>query len=668
MEDLDAVIVNLLAGQPDDFEQGVAAYREAVDLFAREHDVFDQARVLNNLAAGYKRRSIRLGGEDLERAAAIYSEALALLPMEDFPEDHRRMAGDLGSIHFRLRQWPEAAKCYQQALEAAQSLYQGSLLLASKESELATTRDLYGPAAYALAREKRSAEATVALERGRSRILSEALARDRADLERLQAAILQQPLEQRVLSFPGPLQTYRDAARKLRHLEAAERASRDRDPGKTSSLPDELTKARAALRQAVNQIRNIAGFEKFLSEPDFDEICRAVAPGIPVVYLVTAAVGSLALLLWRQAGEVTAETVWADTLVSADLEALLASKGGERVSARLVDALPEILPLLGARLIAPVARRLEEVGAEGVVLVPCGALGLIPLHACDYPTKGKSSTLLDCFDVSYIPSARFLLAAREVLAAREGSPPVLAGIANPLPHPSDLRFADMELEQAAGFFAPEARKTLHGTDARLQKVEEIVADASYFHFACHGRFDPAEPLDSSLDLAGGERLTLRQIFERPPFRNLRLAVLSACETARAEHERLPDEVIGLPAGLLSAGAPAVVGSLWLVNDVSAALLMRKFYELHRVGDLQRGLPPMPPARALRFAQLWLRNATSGELFYFFNSHRRPEDVSSHPMLSRVAASGAASFGLHEPDHRPYALSPYHWAPFVYVGA
>jgi CHAT domain-containing protein len=131
---------------------------------------------------------------------------------------------------------------------------------------------------------------------------------------------------------------------------------------------------------------------------------------------------------------------------------------------------------------------------------------------------------------------------------------------------------------------------------------------------------------------------------------------------------LPDEVLGLPAGLLSAGAPGVVGTLWPVNDISTALLMRKFYELHLAGDRERNMKPMPPARALRLAQVWLRDVTSGELFDFFTAHRGPQSVLTHPKSSKVAAAGAAMFGLDEPDHRPFAETPYHWAPFVYVGA
>jgi CHAT domain-containing protein len=127
-----------------------------------------------------------------------------------------------------------------------------------------------------------------------------------------------------------------------------------------------------------------------------------------------------------------------------------------------------------------------------------------------------------------------------------------------------------------------------------------------------------------------------------------------------EHERLPDEFIGLPAGFLSAGAAGVVGTLWPVNDISAALLMGKFYEFLFAGDL--------PPRALRRAQIWLRTVTSGELFHFFDAHHKGETAMARPKLFEAAPAGAAAFGRGDPNHRPYEHSPYHWAAFVFAGA
>jgi len=79
-----------------------------------------------------------------------------------------------------------------------------------------------------------------------------------------------------------------------------------------------------------------------------------------------------------------------------------------------------------------------------------------------------------------------------------------------------------------------------------------------------------------------------------------LVTLSACETGIVDIRLSPDEYIGLPAGFMQAGAPAVVSSLWRVDDRSTALLMERFYQNH----LKEG---MSLPAALREAQLWLRD-------------------------------------------------------------
>jgi CHAT domain-containing protein len=53
----------------------------------------------------------------------------------------------------------------------------------------------------------------------------------------------------------------------------------------------------------------------------------------------------------------------------------------------------------------------------------------------------------------------------------------------------------------------------------------------------------------------------------------------------------------------------MVGTLWPVSDVSTALLMCRFYELH-LGSAAGQPGPLSPALALRQAQLWLAQLTT----------------------------------------------------------
>ncbi|MEK7445206.1 MAG: CHAT domain-containing protein, partial [candidate division NC10 bacterium] len=71
-----------------------------------------------------------------------------------------------------------------------------------------------------------------------------------------------------------------------------------------------------------------------------------------------------------------------------------------------------------------------------------------------------------------------------------------------------------------------------------------------------------------------------------------LVVLSACETGLGRLSR-GDELVGLQRAFLYAGTPAVVTTLWKVDDRASFLLMREFHA--RLGA-------DGPAEALRHAQ------------------------------------------------------------------
>jgi CHAT domain-containing protein len=163
-------------------------------------------------------------------------------------------------------------------------------------------------------------------------------------------------------------------------------------------------------------------------------------------------------------------------------------------------------------------------------------------------------------------------------------------------------------------------------------------------------------LASALYLAGEDRITLRELLDGSlDLGNVRLAVLSACQTGLIDFQRVPDEVVGLPAGLLQAGVPAVISTLWPVDDLATTLLMDQFYRLHLKEHLE-------PAVALHEAQQWLRGATAAEMALMehyaqqFQSSRQ-NDTHAWQMMR---------YYRKHPDVKPYTHS-YYWAAFVYTG-
>ncbi|NJN19176.1 MAG: CHAT domain-containing protein [Oscillochloris sp.] len=134
------------------------------------------------------------------------------------------------------------------------------------------------------------------------------------------------------------------------------------------------------------------------------------------------------------------------------------------------------------------------------------------------------------------------------------------------------------------------RVALLEDQATIAALQRHASAASVLHLACHGQFRPDSPLFSSLRLADGW-LTVRDAYKLEL--DCDLVVLSACETG-VSTVAPGDELLGLARGFFAAGAPALLVSLWTVDDATTAELMATFYRRLRAGDR--------PATALRAAQ------------------------------------------------------------------
>ena len=436
--------------------------------------------------------------------------------------------------------------------------------------------DLYRRTAYALAHTHDLRRAVEMVEQGCARGLGETLDRDRADLVALQQA------------KPELVKQYVESADTLRRLESGERTVTSlpaTDPAHTDpatafiTLTAQARTTRAEIDAVITAIRQVPGYATFLTLPTWaDIVCGddGHAAGLPCH-------GSLASIVPSGANE--PEALLLDGFTQDNLIALLITREGDEVVGgylpgqlgdhqMLTSALGTALPLLGEQLIGPLAVRLRELKAHGVTLVPTGLLSLLPLHAATYVVAGETRCLLDEFDVAYAPSARVLATAQREATIRQGALR-LAGVGNPT---RDLRYAGPELAAICELLPTGTAVAFYEEQARREALWQALPEATIAHLSCHGNFAD-DPLDSALHLAGGDRLTLRELVtgDTSALANLRLVVLSACQTAITDFQRVPDESIGLPGGFLQTGLPAVVGTLWSVNDLSTALLMHRFY-------------------------------------------------------------------------------------------
>jgi CHAT domain-containing protein len=304
------------------------------------------------------------------------------------------------------------------------------------------------------------------------------------------------------------------------------------------------------------------------------------------------------------------------------------------------------MDLLGARFIGDVADRLADLGAGQVILVGTGLLGVVPVHAARYVRDSRDRCLIDDVDVAYAPSARVLRAARTPrLQSRTAR---LLTVAEPQRDGAPLPGTRAEVAAIQALFAS-AVSTLSGPEATREALVGALPDTTHLHLACHAVYDPDQPLQSAILLAGPSELALRDLFDGKLLDAVQLAVASACETAVTDLTRTPEEALGLPTGLLYAGAATAIGSLWPVHDSTAPLLMCRFYRNLLHGDTSAGEGPMRPARAMSRAQAWMRTATATEINAFAAANGLPRVFSSDSVKRR------------------FAELPEHWAPFVVVG-
>jgi len=560
-------------------------------------------------------------------------------------------AYNLGELYFGECQWNQAHTSYTKAVKAAETRYQVAAAEVSRQAELAEVGDLFSNLAFCLARLGKPNEAIERLEAGKARGLAEALARDRAALDGVKA-------EDRA--------AFEAVRSRIKSLEVEARAmgpvgGLDRTTSRSfTEISEDLRAARHDLYAVINRIR---AYQSEFMPPglDFEAIAATVMPECPLVYLITTSQGSLAFLIPPGAKTLdTNHVVWLEEFRNDDLDGLLVQRnaedeviGGYLVGQvmggyqRLQAGLDLILPILRDRLVGPLAARLVELGFRRASLIPGGRLSLLPLHAADS----------DAVTFTYTPSARALQAARSAARERAELAPVLLGIGNPLPSPQPLAFARAEVEEIAPQFAPAARHVLFERHATYAAVTEMFLGATHLHFSCHGRFDVREPLDSALSLSDADTLTLRDLLDGGlDLSAVRLAVLSACQTGIVDFHKVPDEAIGFPAGLLQAGVPSVVSTLWPVNDVSTAILMGRFYFEHQGNGLD-------PASALHRAQDWLRTATARELGLaekyqrvYLKSGRTDQDAYKRMRYYQT-----------KPDEKPFEHT-YYWAAFFSSGA
>jgi tetratricopeptide (TPR) repeat protein len=496
----------------EDLEEAIKVFKKAEQLLQNNLSI-NRPIVLSNLGNALRDYYIRLKQREALQQTREVCEEACQRGTQVVPEVALGTARFWGNWEADQGDWAKAAHAYTYAVQALEHLYRVQFLQADREHRLSEVSGLYIRATYTMAGAGQLRAAVTTLEQGRAKRLSEALARDQVDLQDIQE------------KDSETYQLYLNAADRLHRLEQAEREGRILNFTKQAQIPrisretwvpgEQISRAREDLEEAIRRIRRIPGHENFLTQPTFQDITKVTLPGVPLVYLVTTQRGSLILLV-KHADE-NPEMILADALTEEHLEGLLIKgdkgllpKGGYLPGQlfgfqTLSQALTEILPQLGTHLVGPLGRRLAELGASGVVLIPTGWLGILPLHAASYQSNGRETVFIEDFDVAYVPSARVLAVARVEAQTRQRIPLHFLGVGNPLSPPRDippapetqqtahalpgLIYARAEVETIVRLLTEQSSSALYEDQATLEGVWKNLPQATTAHFACHGLFD-----------------------------------------------------------------------------------------------------------------------------------------------------------------------------------
>jgi len=270
------------------------------------------------------------------------------------------------------------------------------------------------------------------------------------------------------------------------------------------------------------------------------------------------------------------------------------------------------------KLLAPALEKTPEV--KELIIVPDGLLGHLPFEAFLMSKPDGNAALNDLhflikeYKVSYAYSANLLL--NNAQGQKQTSQGILAmGATYDIDRKSNFKFPksrDAKTRALRTTLKPlsavisevEALESIfegayyYGKDANEKTFKEEASNYAILHLAMHGLLNEKHPILSSLAFTenGDEKEdNFLQAFEISQMQlNSKLVVLSACETGYGKFQQ-GEGVMSLARSFMYAGVPAMVVSMWQVNDASTSIIMKVFYK-----NLSEG---MDKAEALRQAKL-----------------------------------------------------------------
>ncbi len=279
-------------------------------------------------------------------------------------------------------------------------------------------------------------------------------------------------------------------------------------------------------------------------------------------------------------------------------------------------------------LIQPIEKELSEAKAQTILYSPNSTLRYVPLAALydgkqwlveRYGVNNIIGATLTKFDAQRQP-------LRVLAAASTGEATVRIGDRTERFPP--LIYTKSEVEAIANL-VPNTTVLLDQAFSREALLAQM-GSHNVVHLATNAKFSPNTPEDSLILLGNGDRVMFKDL-QNWNLTNVDLLVLSSCDTAIGGVRGDGTEILSFAYMAQRAGAKAVLGSLWAVDDRGTQILMSQFY-----GSLAQGATKTDSLRQAQLAMI---------------------------QSDRTKGIGTAE----DPQTKKRLSHPFYWAAFVLTG-
>jgi hypothetical protein len=222
-----------------------------------------------------------------------------------------------------------------------------------------------------------------------------------------------------------------------------------------------------------------------------------------------------------------------------------------------------------------VTENLDALRAQGIthlLISPHGAAHFSPLHMAGE----DGHPLAEEMTVTYITNLAQLVSPTKTPSVRRAGAAVFGLSYHDEPRLPYLDSSEQEARTIADVLG--TTPVLDGAATESLFVEALQS-ARWVHLRAHGRHDVDAPMFQTVFLSPGDgddgQLRAYEVLGLD-LRGLELVTLGACQTALGRIDA-SDNLSGLPAALLLAGAKAVIGTLWEVMAEASTLFFTTLY-------------------------------------------------------------------------------------------